>query len=50
MTGTKVVIFHTNYQEYLKNNCEITSKNNEIVMSMYIFNNNVILYYFTLLV
>lgn len=32
MTGTKVVIFHTNYQEYLKNNCEITSKNNEIVI------------------
>ncbi len=32
MTDTKVVIFHTNYQEYLKVNCEVTSKNNEIVI------------------
>tara|TARA_B100001996_G_scaffold101893_1_gene76437 strand:- start:2077 stop:2946 length:870 start_codon:yes stop_codon:yes gene_type:complete len=32
MTKTKVLIFHTGYEDYLKFNCEITSKKNEIVI------------------
>ena len=32
MKSTKVLIFHTGYEDYLKFNCEITSKKNEVVI------------------